>query len=83
MKWKLHLRWTHHLAIVTIRDNKDGMRVLVYSYYTSIVGWEVLLRAIPQFDFTVRNIENQLKKQMENAVKTRGSEVCVGLTCWL
>ena len=29
--------------IVTIRDNKDYIRVLFYSYYTTITGWGVLL----------------------------------------
>ena len=29
--------------IVTIRDNKDYVRVLFSSYYTTITGWEVLL----------------------------------------
>ena len=27
----------------TIRDNRDYIRVLLYSYYTSITGWGVLL----------------------------------------
>ena len=29
--------------MVTIRDNKDYIRVLLYSYYTTITGWAVLL----------------------------------------
>ena len=28
------IRWTPHPVIVTIRDNKDYIRVLLYSYYT-------------------------------------------------
>ena len=36
-------RRTPHPAIVTIRDNKDYMRVLFYSYYTAITAWGVLL----------------------------------------
>ena len=32
-----------HPVIVTIRDNKDCIRVLLYSYYTTITGWGVLL----------------------------------------
>ena len=32
-----------HTVIVTIRDNKDYIRVLSYSYYTTITGWGVLL----------------------------------------
>ena len=31
-------------VIVTIRNSKDYIRVLVYSYYTTITGWGVLLR---------------------------------------
>ena len=29
-----NLRWTPHPVIVTIVDNKDYIRVLLYSYYT-------------------------------------------------
>ena len=36
--------WTPHPVIVTIRDNRDYIRVLLYSYYTTITGWGVLLR---------------------------------------
>ena len=39
----LNLRWTPHPVVVTIRDNKDHIRVLLYSYYTTITGWGVLL----------------------------------------
>ena len=34
-----YLRWTPHPEIVTIRDNRDYIRVLLYSYYTTITGW--------------------------------------------
>ena len=34
-----YLRRTPHPAIVAIRDNKDSIRVLFYSYYTTITGW--------------------------------------------
>ena len=33
------LRWTPHPVIVTIRDNWDYIRVLLFSYYTTITGW--------------------------------------------
>ena len=33
--WVL-LRWTPHPEIVTIRDSKDYVRVLLHSYYTTI-----------------------------------------------
>ena len=29
---------------MTTRDNRDYIRVLLYSYYTTITGWGVLLR---------------------------------------
>ena len=45
---RVYLRWTLHLVIVTIRDNKDYIRVLLYSYYTTITGWGVLLRCTPK-----------------------------------
>ena len=31
-------RWTPHPVIVTIRDNRDYIRVLLYFYYTTITG---------------------------------------------
>ena len=40
----IHVRWTPHPVIVTIRDNKDYIGVLLYSYYTTITGWGLLLR---------------------------------------
>ena len=39
----IHLRWTPHPVIVAIMDDKDYVRVLSYSYYATITGWEVLL----------------------------------------
>ena len=35
-----------HPVIVTIRDNKDYIRVFLYSYYMTITGWGVLLSSI-------------------------------------
>ena len=35
--------WTPHPVIVTRRDNKDCIRVLLYSSSTTITGWGVLL----------------------------------------
>ena len=37
------LRWTPHPVIVTVGENKYSIRVLLYSYYTIVTGWEVLL----------------------------------------
>ena len=39
-----YLRWTPHPVIVTIMDNRDYIRVLLYSYYTTITVRGVLLR---------------------------------------
>ena len=33
----------HYPVIVTIGDNRDYIGVLLYSYYTTITGWGVLL----------------------------------------
>ena len=33
------VRWTPHPVIVTIRDNRDYIRVLLYSCYSTITGW--------------------------------------------
>ena len=38
---------------MAIRDNKDYIRVLVYSYYITITGWGVLLRHDEHIDSTV------------------------------
>ena len=35
----IFLRMTPHPVIVTMRDNKDYIRLLFYSYYTVITGW--------------------------------------------
>ena len=35
---QVYLRWTPHPVIVTIRDNRDYSRVLVYSYYYRVGG---------------------------------------------
>ena len=37
-------RRTPHPVIVAIRDNKDYIRVLLYSYYTTTAGGGVLLK---------------------------------------
>ena len=39
----LLIRWAPPV-MVAIRDNKDCIRVLLYSDYTTITGWGVLLR---------------------------------------
>ena len=33
------VRWTPHPVIATIRDNRDYIKVLLYSYYATITGW--------------------------------------------
>ena len=40
------LRWTPppHPVIVTIRDNRDYIGILLFSSYTTITGWGVLLK---------------------------------------
>ena len=32
------------IVIIEMRDDKDYVRVLLYSYYTTITGWLVLLK---------------------------------------
>ena len=44
-------RWTPHPVIVTIRDNRDYIKVLPCSYYTTVTGWGVLLKPIASFSF--------------------------------
>ena len=39
----VHIRWTPHPAIVTIRDSRDYIRVLLYSYHATLTGLGVLL----------------------------------------
>ena len=45
----VYLRWTPHPVIVTLGDNRDYIRVLLYSYYATITGWGVLLMYTPTF----------------------------------
>ena len=54
---QLQVRWTPHPVIVTIRDIGDYIRALVYSYYNTITGWEVLSyrdRQLPSFTLPTR-----------------------------
>ena len=39
---------------MTTRDNRDYMRVLLYSYYTTITGWGVLLKYTYQVPLTLQ-----------------------------
>ena len=72
-----YLRWTPQPVIVTIRDNRDYVRVLLYSYYTTITGWGVLLRDIAR---TMKNqMETQMEKQLENDMETGSLERYRGL----
>ena len=42
--FRVHVRWTPHPVIVTIKDNGDSIMVLFYSYYTTITGRAFHLR---------------------------------------
>ena len=43
----VYLKWTPHPIVVTRKDNnKDYIRVLLDSYYTTIIGWGVLLKYV-------------------------------------
>ena len=44
MSFEVNFRWTPHPVIVTIRNSGGYIRVLLYSYYTTIPGSGVLLR---------------------------------------
>ena len=47
------VRWTPHPVIVTIVDNEDYIRVLLYTYYTTIKGWGgVLLNEMDEYTLT-------------------------------
>ena len=51
----IYLRWTPHPVIVTIRDNKDCIRILLYSYKTTNTGRGVLLKCTTQKGFHIRS----------------------------
>ena len=60
---------------MTTRDNKDSIRVLLYSYYTTITGWGVLLTYIRDFGtvclwhmLSARRQEECLKQLMEGSL---------------
>ena len=36
----------HHPVIVAIRDSSDHIRVIFYSYYTTITGWGALIKYV-------------------------------------
>ena len=62
--------------MVTIRDNRDYIRVLIYSSYTTITGWVVLLMNTdgfpdPQKDQKIRSprtIRGELYKDYIGAI---------------
>ena len=58
-----------HPVIVTIRDSRDYIRVLLYSY-TTITGWGVLLR-YARVDFLLLGTQLQSKNV--------GSSLCLSL----
>ena len=39
----IYVKRTPHPVIVTLRDNKDYIKVLFFYYYTTITGWGLLL----------------------------------------
>ena len=39
----VYIRWTPNPVIVTMRNSQDYIRALLYSEYTTITGWGVLL----------------------------------------
>ena len=41
------LRWTPHPVIVAIRNSKDCIRILLYSYYTTIILGSSYIPTIP------------------------------------
>ena len=41
--FRVEIRRTPHPVIVAVRDTSNCIRVLLYSYYTTITGWGVLL----------------------------------------
>ena len=53
-----YFKWTPHPVIVTIRDNKDYIRVLLYSFHTTITGCGVLLRNASQWLVSVLGEES-------------------------
>ena len=42
----IYPRWNPHPAIVTFRDTKDSIRVLLHSYYTTIRDNEDFIRVL-------------------------------------
>ena len=67
----MSLRWTPHPVIVTIRENRDYIRVLLYSYYTTITGRGILdiifMWSVPCF----KSESLQLKKNVKNDISWR------------
>ena len=70
----MYLRWTPHPVIVGTRENKDDIRVL-FSFYTTITGWEVLRSSIegrartllPELSLTVSQASLFMSGNIENS----------------
>ena len=61
MEFHVSVRWTPHPVIVTIGDNRDYIRVLLYSYYTTITGWGVLSMYLALWDYFNRTDREQVQ----------------------
>ena len=61
MEIYVSVRWTPHPVIVTLGDTRDYIRVLLYSYYTTITGWGVLLMYLALWDYFNRTDRNKCK----------------------
>ena len=46
-----------HPVIVTKKDNRDYIKVLFYSYYTTVTRWAVLLRS-RHIEYALNHLRN-------------------------
>ena len=62
-----------HPVIVTIRDNKGNIRVLLNSYYSTITGWGVLLKYVLMSPRKARLVLRTGTKQIDKNDRPQGS----------
>ena len=78
---RVSVRWTPHPEIVAIRDNKDYISVLLYSYYTTITGWGVLLTYLPVTQLRIEpdpEYFSRFSTEEETKMELKAPEVCFG-----
>ena len=76
---RVFVRWTPHPVIVTIGDNREYIRVLLCSHYTTIPGWGFLLGSLVVLGVHIRQKQLRL---LGNLCCRRSDTLPAGADLW-